>query len=102
MPAKKTDISAEWKDPDDAPELDAAWFADAELFHGDTFIRRGRGRPKGVVTKEQVSVRLDPDVLTVLRANGPGWQSRVNAILREALGLDAADAGKLVGAPGRT
>ncbi len=102
MRSKKSDSAPVWIDPDDAPEFTAEMFADAELFHGDTFIRRGRGRPKGVVTKEQVSVRLDPDVLAVLRANGPGWQSRVNAILREALGLDAAEAGKLVGAPGRT
>ncbi len=47
-----------------------------------------RGRPPGSVAevrKEQVTMRLDPDVLDALRATGPGWQSRVNEILREAV-----------------
>ena len=62
---------------------------DAELFEGNVFVRRGRGRPKSEVTKEQISVRLDPDVVTSLRKAGPGWQSRINILLRQALGLDA-------------
>lgn len=32
---------------------------------------------------------VDPDVLAKLREAGPGWQARVNAILRKAV-LDAA------------
>jgi uncharacterized protein (DUF4415 family) len=47
-------------------------------------IRRGRGRPKSDAPKVQVSLRLDPDVLEKFRATGPGWQSRINAALREA------------------
>jgi uncharacterized protein (DUF4415 family) len=47
--------------------------------------RRGRGRPAGSGTKEQVAIRLDHDVLAALRATGPGWQTRVNDALREAL-----------------
>jgi uncharacterized protein (DUF4415 family) len=42
--------------------------------------------------KEQISVRLDPDVLAKLREAGPGWQSRINVLLRQALQLDAAAA----------
>ena len=57
------------------------------MFHGDTFIRRGRGRPKSAAAKEQISVRLDPDVVAKLRAAGPGWQSRINELLRGVLGL---------------
>ena len=37
--------------------------------------------------KEQISVRLDPDVIAKLREAGPGWQSRLNGLLRVALGL---------------
>jgi uncharacterized protein (DUF4415 family) len=92
MPQKKSVSSASWSDPDDAPELTDAFFADAEVFKGDAFVRRGRGRPKAVTTKEQINVRLDPDVLAVLRASGPGWQSRINAILRDALKLDGGQA----------
>lgn len=76
-----------WVDPDDAPELTEAFFKNAEVFHGDTFIRRGRGRPKSVTVKEQISIRLDQDVLAKLREVGPGWQSQVNTMLRQALGL---------------
>jgi uncharacterized protein (DUF4415 family) len=87
MKAKKKSGDAEWVDPDDAPELTDAFFDVAEVFHGDTFIRRGPGRPKSDAPKELISVRLDPDVLAKLRAAGPGWQSQINTILRQALGL---------------
>jgi uncharacterized protein (DUF4415 family) len=79
---------AEWVDPDDAPELTEAFFDNAEHFHGDRFIRRGRGRPKADAPKEQISVRLDQDVLAKLRESGPGWQSQINALLRQALRLE--------------
>jgi len=88
MRAKKNAGSTEWIDPDDAPELTDALMARAEVFEGDRFVRRGPGRPKAAVKKEQINVRLDPDVLARLREAGPGWQSRINAILREALALD--------------
>lgn len=32
-----------------------------------------------------LSMRTDPDVLAALRASGRGWQTRVNALLREAV-----------------
>ena len=76
-------------DPDEAPELTDAFFDNAEVFEGDHFIGRGRGRPKVAARKEQISVRLDPDILATLREAGPGWQSRINGLLREALHLDA-------------
>ncbi|WP_413467798.1 BrnA antitoxin family protein [Mesorhizobium sp. B2-8-5] len=31
--------------------------------------------------------RLDSDVVARFRAGGPGWQSRINEILRKAAGL---------------
>ena len=34
-----------------------------------------RGRPKAGAPKKLVSVRLDQDVIVVLRAAGPGWQT---------------------------
>lgn len=90
MQTKSENGSAEWTDPDDAPPLTAAMLDDAEFFHGDTFIRRGRGRPPTGNAKELVSLRLDQDVLAKLRAAGPGWQTRVNSLLRQALHLPAA------------
>lgn len=46
-----------------------------------------RGRPKAEVTKVSTTLRLDPDILAAFRATGPGWQGRINATLRKALGL---------------
>ena len=51
---------------------------------------RKRGRPVGSTktdTKVAVKLRLDPDVLAVLRATGEGWQTRVNRVLRERFAL---------------
>jgi uncharacterized protein (DUF4415 family) len=75
---------SEWIDPDDAPELDEYWFDRADLMIGDTVIRRGR--PAGE-TKTQVSLRIDNDVLAAFRAEGPGWQSRMNTALKKAAGV---------------
>ena len=36
-------------------------------------------------TKQQVTVRLDADVLTWLKAHGKGYQTRINRILRAAM-----------------
>ena len=37
--------------------------------------------------KEQVSLRIDRDVLDHFQEDGPGWQERINAALRKAAGL---------------
>jgi uncharacterized protein (DUF4415 family) len=41
------------------------------------------GRPRGS-GKEQISIRLDKDVVEKFRATGSGWQTRINAALRRA------------------
>ncbi len=46
-----------------------------------------RGRPKATVTKVSTTLRLDPDVLEIFKASGPGWQGRMNTALRKAAGL---------------
>jgi uncharacterized protein (DUF4415 family) len=57
-------------DPDAAPIVDADWFASATLV-----------MPK---PKEQISIRLDRDVLEHFRRY-PRYQTRINAILRAAM-----------------
>ena len=47
-------------------------------------LRRTRG-PNKKPAKEQVAIRLDQEVVGALRASGPGWQTRVNAVLKEWL-----------------
>ncbi len=49
-----------------------------------------RGRPVGSGTKEQVAIRFDNDVLAAFRAAGPGWQTRMNAALRDWLKTHSA------------
>ncbi len=43
-----------------------------------------RGRPAGSA-KTQVTLRIDTDVLERFRAAGPGWQTRINEVLRRAV-----------------
>jgi uncharacterized protein (DUF4415 family) len=78
---------SEWTDPDDAPLLTQEMLAHAEIFEGDKFVKRGPGRPKIANPKEPVQLRLDRDVINALRASGPGWQTKINDLLRRSLGL---------------
>jgi uncharacterized protein (DUF4415 family) len=76
---------------DSLAEAKAGKFAQ---MHTPEQIAKRRGRPVGstqAVTKQAVKLRLDADVLAVLRASGDGWQTRINDILRASLAL----AGKL-------
>lgn len=61
-------MSDEDIDYSDIPEVDAAFFENAPVVV-----------PPG---KKQVTVRLDSDVLTWLKGQGRGYQTRINAILR--------------------
>lgn len=47
-------------------------------------MRRSRGRPLAEVRKQQISIRLDAEVLEKFKATGKGWQARVNDALRKA------------------
>lgn len=72
-----------WIDPDDAPELDDAFFTRAAVYEGPKLIRRGR--PLAVAPKQQVTLRLDREVVAKLKASGPGWQTRTNEALKRWL-----------------
>jgi len=98
MDASKPDTESTWVDPDDAPELTDEMMEIAEIAVGGKVIRPAtgtlgpegvvRGRPPlGAASKRQVTLRLDPDVLDAFRADGPGWQGRINAALRKAVGM---------------
>ena len=68
-------------------DADPAAYAltDDEWQHVRPLVRRGR--PPAAVQRPMLSLRVDPDVLAALRATGPGWQTRINALLREAVAL---------------
>lgn len=81
-----------WVDPDDAPEWSEEVFQRAEVSRSGVVVRPAsgtltkRGRPRLDNPKRQVTLRLDGDVIDRLRETGPGWQSRINDILRKAVG----------------
>jgi len=50
------------------------------------FFPKTRGLQK-LPTKIPVSIRLSPEVVDHFRATGPGWQKRIDDILKKAAGL---------------
>lgn len=54
-------------DPDAAPILDEEWFRTAEVVLPEP--------------KAPISIRLDREVLDWFKNQGPGYQSRINAVL---------------------
>lgn len=83
MNGKKQNTGTIWIDPDDAPELDDEFFERADEYQGEKLVKRGR--PLGSSNKISTTVRFDADVLDAFRAGGPGWQTRMNDVLRDWL-----------------
>ncbi len=52
---------------------------------GDEFWKNAIRNPFYKPTKTLTTVRLDADVLLWLRSKGKGYQTRINAILRDAM-----------------
>jgi uncharacterized protein (DUF4415 family) len=50
------------------------------------------GRPRIENPKEAVKLRIDADVLAKFRESGPGWQTRINGILKAAVSVHASRA----------
>ena len=50
---------------------------------GDEFFAKAKAA--WPPAKQQLTIRLDADVLSWLRANGRGYQTRINRILRAAM-----------------
>ena len=51
-------------------------------------VRRAAGRPAGTVKvarKVSTTIRLSPDVVQAFRAAGDGWQTRIDAALKDWL-----------------
>ncbi|MBK5915056.1 BrnA antitoxin family protein [Rhodocyclus purpureus] len=96
MNGKSPNSPQPWIDPDDAPELTDAFFEQGEWKIGEqpvsaadgaATLRKAlsRGRPKAETTKQALTVRYDADVVAAFKATGKGWQTRMNAALRDWL-----------------
>jgi uncharacterized protein (DUF4415 family) len=68
---------AAMSDPDSLP------FTDEEWEKVKPRLVRGRGRPLGSGVKEQVTLRIDKDVLDFYKSKGEGWQTFINQVLVE-------------------
>jgi len=74
--------AAAMSDPDAMPLTDEEW----ERVKPSIRIGiRPAGRPPVQEPRLKVTMRLESKVLSYLRASGKGWQTRVNALLREAV-----------------
>ncbi len=98
---------SDWIDPDDAPFLTKEMAEMGQLTIRGRVIRPATGvltkdgmkrvppyvipipgrPPERDEPKKQVTLRLDADLLERFRATGAGWQSRINATLRKAVGI---------------
>jgi uncharacterized protein (DUF4415 family) len=64
-------------DPDAPPLTDKEWQAIKPKLR--------RGRPPAAVTKERITIRFSSEVLARFRASGDGWQTRMDAALKDWL-----------------
>jgi uncharacterized protein (DUF4415 family) len=92
-PDEEMAINAGIEADPDGRELEAHWFAQArpasDVLPPDMYAalieKRPRGRPKADETKVFTAIRLDADLLETFKATGKGWQTRMNAALRQYL-----------------
>ena len=64
-----------------AADPDTVELTDADMAQ----LRPLRGRPPLARPKAALTMRVDADVLDALKATGPGWQTRINELLRDAV-----------------
>ena len=83
MNANKHATHTEWIDADDAPELTDEFFERADEYVGNKLVRRGR--PRTDSPKVALTVRYDAEVVEAFKATGKGWQTRMNAALKDWL-----------------
>ncbi len=79
MPTPEEDhqiTQAALNDPDALPLTD-------EQMNRMVPLKTIRGRPRLANKKQLVSIRYSPEVLEYFMASGAGWQSRMDAVLKE-------------------
>jgi uncharacterized protein (DUF4415 family) len=77
-PAEDLEIQAGIdQDPESRPLTDAQW--------QEARPRTRMGRPPVENPKQPITIRLDADVVETFKATGDGWQTRMNAALRQYL-----------------
>ncbi|WLI90358.1 BrnA antitoxin family protein [Massilia sp. R2A-15] len=94
MSVRSKNSSQPWVDPDEAPELTDEFFEKGVWRIGDRVVTREeasiedkkrRARPAADTTKISTTIRFDADILAAFKAQGDGWQTRMNDALRDWL-----------------
>ena len=81
--SRRTDVPY---DPGNKKQVDAFW--KGAIKHTgieelrEKLAKRGRPMKAPEERKEQIALRVDKDVLDWYRAQGAGWQTRMNAVLK--------------------
>ena len=92
---EEADIQKAIANDPDAPEATDEQLAQARPFREafpdlaaniDREMAR-RGRPPVANPRQQISVRLDPEIIKHYKSTGKGWQSRIKEALRKPAGL---------------
>jgi len=71
-------------DPNDA-DATRAWLEKADVIRRGKVLRRGKRGPQKAPTKKLVSLRLSPEIIEHFKADGPGWQTRIERTLLESI-----------------
>jgi uncharacterized protein (DUF4415 family) len=82
MSAKRKNSNPISHDSEIPPEITDTWISEADLYHGEKLVRRGR--PKLANPRQLLSLRLPPKVIERWRATGPGWQTRMADTLEKS------------------
>jgi uncharacterized protein (DUF4415 family) len=78
------DDNPEWTQADFARMRPAAQVLREQFGAGaEHLLKPKRGRPPKAGRKRAINIRLSPDVLEHFRAGGPGWQTRLEAVLKK-------------------
>lgn len=85
-PTKTDRDNPEWTRADFRRARPAAEVLPAELLAILPKRKRGERGAQKTPVKEQVTLRLDPEVLAFFKKRGPGWQTRINETLKKSMG----------------
>jgi len=86
MPGKAEDraIQKGMEQDPDTVEVGDAFFSRAVRGTGPTDIaHKARGRPRSDQRKLHINIRLSPEVVETFKAEGKGWQTRIDEALKE-------------------
>jgi uncharacterized protein (DUF4415 family) len=83
------DENPEWTEEDFKRARPASEVLPPELYARLTARRPGQRGAQKAPTKVAVTLRLDPEVVAAFKADGPGWQTRINQALKKVVARKA-------------